>query len=361
MLKSLKIENFRGFQSFELQQLGRINLLVGENSSGKSSILEALYLLRSPGNPQTLSKIMQLRGEYIWNIDLQTESQLDIANLFYEREIQLDSRFLLVGNSQHNQLETLSVSVVSSDDLHASTNPSLEAFKGLGLLLEWKPESVDLELPISFLGGVSVEGLKYKQPNQKSKLPVVQSLTSSSFSISAMTQLFEKIVLTPEEEFVNQALQIVDAQIERIAVIRNQGYQSMSSRGGFFVRLSEHAQRVPIGSLGEGTWHMLGLALGIACSKNGILMVDDIDSGLHFSTMRKMWKMIWEIAQKLNVQVFATTHSQDCWNSLAELIESEQIAEDEISIHRIEKGKNKSIIFDADQIVIAAERGIEVR
>ena len=45
MLKTLKIENFRGFQSFELQPLGRVNWLVGENNSRKTSILEAIQFL----------------------------------------------------------------------------------------------------------------------------------------------------------------------------------------------------------------------------------------------------------------------------------------------------------------------------
>ncbi len=44
MLQSLKIEGFRGFQNFEMANLGRINLLVGKNNSGKTSILEAILI-----------------------------------------------------------------------------------------------------------------------------------------------------------------------------------------------------------------------------------------------------------------------------------------------------------------------------
>ncbi|MFM6100144.1 MAG: AAA family ATPase, partial [Dolichospermum sp.] len=67
MLKSIKIENFRCFKSFELQQLGRINLLVGENNSGKTSILEAIQLLCSRTNLEPLGEIMINRGEYFWS------------------------------------------------------------------------------------------------------------------------------------------------------------------------------------------------------------------------------------------------------------------------------------------------------
>lgn len=67
MLKTVKIENFRGFESFELQNLGRLNLLVGKNNSGKTSILEAIRLLCSCNNLEPLKDIMRSRGESSWD------------------------------------------------------------------------------------------------------------------------------------------------------------------------------------------------------------------------------------------------------------------------------------------------------
>ncbi|MGB8698412.1 MAG: AAA family ATPase, partial [Thermosynechococcaceae cyanobacterium] len=134
-----------------------------------------------------------------------------------------------------------------------------------------------------------------------------------------------------------------------------------AERGGFVVRLANDHQRVPIGSMGDGIWRMLGLTLAIVNTKGGILLADEIDTGLHFSVMSDMWKLIWETAKRLDVQVFATTHNSDCWTSLAAIANSENEAEDGITIQRIERGKQASIIFNERQIVIAAERGIEVR
>jgi AAA15 family ATPase/GTPase len=71
--------------------------------------------------------------------------------------------------------------------------------------------------------------------------------------------------------------------------------------------------------------------------------------------------MIWDTAKKLNVQVFATTHNSDCWKSLADIAQQENITDDGIRIHRIERDKEKSIIFDEDEIIIAVEENIEVR
>ncbi|WP_243147110.1 AAA family ATPase [Scytonema sp. UIC 10036] len=120
-------------------------------------------------------------------------------------------------------------------------------------------------------------------------------------------------------------------------------------------------QRVPIGSMGDGIWRILGLALSTVCAKNGFLFVDEIDTGLHFTAMSDMWKLVWKTATRLNVQVFATTHSNDCWTSLADIATQEKATEDGITIQRIEREKQTGIAFTEREIVIAAQRGIEVR
>lgn len=95
--------------------------------------------------------------------------------------------------------------------------------------------------------------------------------------------------------------------------------------------------------------------------KGGVLLVDAIDSGLHFTTMSDMWRVIWEIATKLDVQVFATTNNSDCWTSLASIVSNENVDRHGITIQRIEQGKTTAVVFNEREIAIAAERGIEVR
>ena len=77
--------------------------------------------------------------------------------------------------------------------------------------------------------------------------------------------------------------------------------------------------------------------------------------------MSDMWKLIWETAKKLNVQVFATTHNSDCWTSLATIASQEDAQAEGITIQRIEPDKEVSVAFNEREIVIAANRGIEVR
>jgi len=116
-----------------------------------------------------------------------------------------------------------------------------------------------------------------------------------------------------------------------------------------------------MGSMGDGIWRLLGIALTMVNAKGKVLLIDEIDTGFHYSVMVDLWKLIWKTAKELDIQVFATTHSRDCWEALGELIEAEEIYGDEIMIHRIDAKRDRSTSYDTDKIVIAAEDQVEVR
>jgi len=190
--------------------------------------------------------------------------------------------------------------------------------------------------------------------NRKKSLDMrTQFIPLSSLTNAKMIELFDEIVLNPEESSVVDALKIIEPSIERIAVKKN----------AFFVKTNNNNYQggTPLGNMGDGVGRMLGIVLAIVNAKDGILLVDEIDTGLHFSIMSDMWKLVWETAKKLNVQVFATTHSSDCWTSLDAIASRENPSKEGITIHRIEKDKSRSIVFSERQVAIAAERGIEVR
>lgn len=380
MLKTIKIENFRGFQSFELQELGRVNLLVGKNNSGKTSVLEAIQLLCSRTNLEPIAEVMTNRGEYFWNDNQRRNRELDVCHLFYGHEIQPDSRLCISGMNGSNK-ETIAVTIGTrylhldenfDQELHresSSFDESLIPVKGLNFAVNWTrgEEKEIITLPLSNNGGLDLDYVRRFRRDTKNPLPSTQFVTSSFLTTEKMNELFDQVVLTPEEIFVQEALQTIEPKIERIASINLQKLSSLrfrsslDSRSGFVVRLSDKNQRVPIGSMGDGIWRILGLALATVCARDGFLFVDEIDTGLHFTAMSDMWKLIWKTAIRLNVQVFATTHNSDCWTSLASIASQEDTTGDGITIQRIERDKKTSVVFSKREIVIAAQRGIEVR
>jgi AAA15 family ATPase/GTPase len=105
---------------------------------------------------------------------------------------------------------------------------------------------------------------------------------------------------------------------------------------------------------------MLAMAITIARSKDGVLLIDEIDTGLHYTVMTEMWELLYNASKALNVQIFATTHSSDCINSLAKICNT-QDQNNPITLNRIEAGKKKSVPYTEGEIKMAAERGIETR
>lgn len=404
MFKNIKIENFRCFKCFELQQLGRVNLLVGENNSGKTSILEAIQLLCSRTNLEPLSEMMIHRGEYFCEENDRRRRELDICHLFYGHEIIPNTKLSILG-IRDNILEQLNLSIgirstPASKFIHdiedAARNSEsnipenvIQELKNrlrqelkkeisinidddfsynseeLAFSVKWingDASEETIKIPLSPNDGLDINLVRHSFRDVRNQQQKTQFVTSSSFATQDMIELFDRVVLTDNEKGVLNALQTIEPNIVKIAsvnpyVIRN----SFESRSGFVVRLSDSNQRVPIGSMGDGVWRMLGLSLAIVCAQDGVLFVDEIDTGLHFTAMSDMWKLICKTAKELNVQVFATTHNSDCWRSLSSIAREEDATEDGITIQRIEKDKDVAVSFNEREIVIAAEREIEVR
>ena len=383
MLQSLKIEGFRGFQNFEMANLGRINLLVGKNNSGKTSILEAIQFLYAQ-NIDIFLETISYRGEFGWsesNLPSRTKV-FEICHLFPGHEIIPSKEIIIIGSRESHQ-ESVTISVKSipiqlslfsdkNDDLNNDNIFDDEEWNQLLLSIGWSQSQKLIQLELLANGTLARDSIRRKMASlsrishkigidNKIELKFLTPFSLTSFDMAA---LFDNIVLSPLEDLIIESLKIIEPKIERIASIGSGKYSTANNlgvRGGFLIKIKNHDQPIPIGSLGDGFWRMLGLVLAMVNLENGILLVDEIDSGLHFTVMTDMWKFVWEIAKKLNIQVFATTHSRDCWQSLAELITEEKITDNEITIQRIDRDKEKAVSFNTRQIYLASERDVEVR
>lgn len=106
---------------------------------------------------------------------------------------------------------------------------------------------------------------------------------------------------------------------------------------------------------------MFVFALALANADNGFLLVDEIESGIHYSVQPDMWQLIFRIAQQLNIQVFATTHSWDCIEGFQNAVAKEGF--DDGLVVRLEKHGDEvtSTLFDARRLSIATNELIEIR
>lgn len=374
MLRTLTLENYRGFRRFELHDLGRVNLLVGTNNSGKTSILEAISLLCTAGVSKLWLGFLS-RGETLYETWQEHESSFDIRHLFHGRELRVGARFSL--SATGDGLRT-SVSGLITDPRPAPVGqpswpeervneiPEIEPEWLADLELRWEqPKSLNTVVyRVDRDGGVrpSPLGPPLRRPRNQIR---TQFVPVGMLSPSTVIDMFESVVLTPDEQVVTRALNIIDPSIERIATSASKRWRQEgggpTTKAGLVVRSHDKADRIPIGSMGDGIWRILGLALTLVHCRDGVLLIDEIDTGLHYSVMEKMWKLVTETARRLNVQVFATTHSRDCYESLAAVCREGVMEGSEVTIQRIEPKKDRSVAYTEAEIIAAARRDTEVR
>lgn len=90
-------------------------------------------------------------------------------------------------------------------------------------------------------------------------------------------------------------------------------------------------------------------------------MIDEIDTGLHYTAMQDMWRMVIQTARNLSVQVFATTHSKDCIEALGALHNIDSQLCESVRVHRIEKGYDKTITFHPEELATTVKIHGEIR
>ena len=366
MYSSIRISGYRGLDSFRLDGLGRVNLLVGTNNCGKTSILECIELLRSSGNRYVLTSILGRRGEWGFASDEDRQAHLDVTHLFANRDLRRDvvieaDRISTANSSSWNNKVTVSINDPRDNELELdlAEQDQMEEDRGRFLRMDWSEIADKFKARITSEGFLPMPGRLTRVRNGLNK--AVQFIGTNGISAMEVVRLFDDLVLTENEEHVTQALRVVEPRIERIASVASERWPLFrEATSGVFLKLEGVAARIPIGSAGDGMWRMLGLALALANAKGGVLLVDEIDTGLHYSVMGDMWRMVSKRAVDLDVQVFATTHSRDCYQSLATIVEPESPLS-QVTIQRIDPRRRQAVGFSDDDIVVAAERGIEVR
>ncbi len=376
MLRTFTISNYRGFDKLELTGLGRINLLVGLNNSGKTSVLEAVGLLASGANLRQLRSAMSSRGEWLHSErePQRQEPGLALPYLFHGYRVDHGSTIELSTERSDGTAASLRLAIKESPSPHlAEWLPTRRALRFsretepiLGCLEVSVGKQVEHEVPIYEGWGIAQEHLMdppgLTRARGKDETPV-EVITTASMEPTKLMEIVDSIQFTDEESRVLDALQLIEPRITnfRPTVTRAGGWRGDPSRHGVILKLQGVDAVLPIGTLGDGSWRILGLALALAAAKGGVLLVDEIDTGLHYEVMAKMWRLVFETAVRLDVQVFATSHSRDCYESLATIADPEASEERRIAIHRIEPGKGRAVLFTAQDIINAANRGIEVR
>jgi predicted ATPase len=303
LLSHLKISGFRGFRDFCVDGLARVNLFVGTNNAGKTSILEAAELV-AMGTAAGLLRGPRRRGESIW-VDQDGAASgrrvLDLSHLFNGHALKLGAFFEISSGS--DRWVRCEVGHSPQELLFGSIEESVP-------VLQFKSSVEERAREISLFSPDASQRPALPSSLFDSSRPVHFLGTEATLALQ-LSHLWDAVDLTLKEDEVVAAMQIVEPDIERIAFVG----EGRSLRS-IFLKLAG-TERFPLSSAGDGLKRMLALALHLFSSRGGYMLVDDIDTGLHHTAMVNMWKLVIETAGRLGVQVFATTQSLDCVRALA--------------------------------------------
>ncbi|OAN65474.1 hypothetical protein A6A05_05820 [Magnetospirillum moscoviense] len=191
-----------------------------------------------------------------------------------------------------------------------------------------------------------------QQPQRQAQLKREDNILipASGLTQDTIQSFWDRITLTEAEDDIDQALQLLDPTIQRV---------SLTSTGPV-VKLKGAPAPVPLRRLGEGMGRLFALALGMVNAKGGVMLIDEIETGLHRDTQARMWPFLFTLARRLNVQLFATTHSWDC---IATFAEAAKETPDEVALVRLERFEDdiRAVRYDEGELLVASAQGIEVR
>jgi len=377
MFTSLEIENYRGFQRYRIRDLSRVNLLVGKNNSGKTSILEGIHLLASGGDPAVLLNTAWQRGELVF-VEADERYRRDaypvISHFFHGHLFEPGTSFRLrsVDGLGEITVRVLNLAELAEERAQVDRQMTLweeksSAAPTLGVRLEgaWHPAA--REIPVL---AATEEGLVLPEALYRYRRPVrlesretarVQFISPDSLQPRTMTEMWNKVITEGRESEVVDAVRIIAPTLTDIVFLSGEVPYRYGTRAGILAAFEGSRRRDPLGSHGDGMRRLLALSLALIQSAGGVLLVDEIDTGLHYSVLGQMWQLVVEAARRTDVQVFATTHSSDCVRGLAWLCANHPQLREDVSLQKIDSDLEESVALDADQIVLAVNGGMEVR
>lgn len=350
MLDSLAIKNYRNLKELRINSLGRVNLLTGKNNTGKSAILEAIAIYATKGDLGFIYELLRGRGEVKEGAEgyriveagtNATEANINtLSSLFTNRVVGFNREDAIAIGSLDKTEESVVLRFVKFFNKH----------------LEGYEIRIEIGNGKRFYHLDKGEGKSYRLRFDTLLRPQenFQFIRTRDIDGESNGKLWDSIILTEKEKYVIEGLKIIELKTERIA---------FTDRGRTAViKLADSNPVVPLRSMGDGINRVLTIILALVNADNGFLLIDEFENGLHHTVQQQLWKIIFTLSEKLNVQVFATTHSEDCISGFEAILNEPNNAVDGKLIRLDSKnGSIQQVEYNAEELKIANKNHIETR
>ncbi|QTA84672.1 AAA family ATPase [Desulfonema magnum] len=376
MIDSIYINNFRLFKELTINKLDTVNLIVGKNNSGKSCLLEAIRVYGTNASPKVLFDLIRDRGQD-WESNMQQKQNQSV------QEAENPLRYLFYGY-RFPEIGTNSIEIGSSENIKDRLKLRMRAYK----LIETEESRIftridnenlkengldDAELVIEIEEGNKVKPVRlnrdprlYQRTASYRALPDgdmkinIQIVPTKHIDDEKVADLWDNINIHPNlRKEVFEGLKLIDEKIQEVVLVGRRGYINP------ILIYDDTDERIPLKSMGDGMTHLFHIILALVNSRGGLLLIDEFENGLHYSVQPQIWNLIFQLAKKLEVQVFATTHSWDCVNAFQKMIQQHKLEGMLIHLGHSIKGSDRGKIiateYDKDELILATQADLEVR
>ena len=360
MFKNVRIEGLRALKKIEIEDFRQFNLFVGSNNSGKTTVLEGLFLLTGPTNAHLPVKINNFRGfgvidENAWrlifgNLDINSEIKIsgELIKSIGQRKLVIRPN---TKSTNYAEISKTSIDdeLIGIKDSYSETAPQID-----GLILEYSYKSKVGQAAKKIITNVTGKGLELKFLLPKNYKEVLQGVfLNASTIIRDISTRFSNIQIRKQTDKIIKILQRIEPKLINLVL----------GKDGIIYCDIGLDRMLPINVMGDGILRILAIILSISDTQNGIVFIDEIENGLHYSSQEIMWDAVFSSAKEFNVQVFATTHSLECVMAYHNSYSRFQSKNDDLRLYRIDRKADsfKVITYKDEMLKASLESGWEVR
>lgn len=354
--ENIVIDHFRGIEHLEVSGLKHVNVFLGQNNGGKTTLLESLFLLSGMSNPLLPERINAFRNKGISKFD-------DLKFLFNKVKLDVHPTFHAVMDDQVQR--NLALSLVNKaqgvDDLHRANQMGASSSDGpkgeTCIVLDYetrkgtqKPTHQKSEL--CFIGNG-----QFRQTRSPYQEGITARFLSSYSETTVLLEEFATLVKQNRKDEMLSLVRLFDKRITNIEGLFD----------GIYVKYEDIDEMLPLSMCGEGLKKFFNIIVTVANGNINILLIDEIDNGVHFSAYGLLWKSLLELADKNGIQLFITTHSAEVVAALDKVLQDTETSaaiKDNVAVFTIAstaKEGMQSYRYDADDIRNAIHNHIELR
>ena len=371
MLTSVTVKNFRNLRSVTLEKLGRFTLIGGKNGTGKTALLEALWLLSGPDLPGSSQRINSFRG-LPW-LGLEAAFYDIFRDYNSENHVKITAR----GDWKSDAPRKLEIYLQQRSQTYSTISDGLQS-SAVQRMARTQDES-EHEIVFDYLHD---DGKKYTsrawctvhQPMQPAPgVPIgregvvqegnrIQNISYAAFmpalyrkDLHVTASMFSAIQLRGEDDKILRLVRLMEHRLNRLTII------SIDNTPVIHAYLKGVKRPMPVQLMGEGFNRMLALALSMNEASGSLLLIDEVENGLHHRVQEEVFSTLLNLSKELDIQIFATTHSSECIRKAYRSFDEDD--KSEFAFYRLSRVDEdvQAVYFDNEMMETSIKFRMEIR